>query len=499
MFEIQDKKTFFVHKVLFSVYIIFLIAFIFTHYSCNLSLFFDSPAMFFNVIWANNSGEGPFNWFYLNDENARLFTNILVSVPYNIMNFFAEGKPVLTKINLFSLSYLLVQVFLLLGNYFAARRTKRYDIAIVAFAFYSIFCLPNMIWSVREVHITVLVYFILLQYFLSKTKLTKKDLLPVLLLIIYMYESFEITFVFGIILFVFMNLYQNRDEQNAWFRTLIGFGVFGASIYIPFKIFFVIFSKHLNVMGASGIREWIIGSKLAFLNFFHSNLIIVFFAIAAIVYIVFRRKNFGLRDYLFLIFDLTVMFIFLGLNTGFYASPGMELHNYSIVFWFIFPVILVLILFDYFNIQINESFFANLFVIACVFGCINLSWQIYSNIEHGKYINYLKNLMSKSEQVIVKIPENDYKENRFINSYNTCFGLAQRSIALSYSNKVILPSGYFNDYSEYCFADKSETNYNEQRDILRLQTTYYKVKTKYWDLTPIIEEFKKQGLLDSNN
>ena len=44
---------------------------------------------------------------------------------------------------------------------------------------------------------------------------------------------------------------------------------------------------------------------------------------------------------------------------------------------------------------------------------------------------------------------------------------------------------------------QSEIDDDEENDVVALQRAPLKVKTKYWDLTPIVEEFKKQGMLNS--
>ena len=206
----QKENVFLRHKLLLILFFLSFLVFLICHYKYALGLYFDMPAM----LLGNMSQDDTFSKFIVfPDRNIRYFTNFLVAIPFNIAILFVKNSSAINILKVFSLSYFVVHFLGLLINYLIAIRTKRYDIATICFAFYTFFSIQNAIWACREVHIAILFYFALLSYFLSKTKLGLKDFIPVLVLIIYLFEAFEITAIFGLILFVF-SLYSYIFPQK---------------------------------------------------------------------------------------------------------------------------------------------------------------------------------------------------------------------------------------------------------------------------------------------
>lgn len=497
MKDVDNKKLNL--KLIFfcGIFFVLYVAFLVTHYTNNLSLFFDIPAMFFNVIWGYDDPNKHYYMFFAYD-NVRLFSNLLLVLPFNLFGI-SFIKSMLPLSSAYSLSYLLMHFVALLINFLVAKRTKRYDIAIIAFAFYVICSLPNILWSVREVHFAVLFYFPILSYFLSYTKLSKRDLFPISLLILYLFESFEITFVFGIIMFVFLHLYPKKQEvKNIWHKVLIGFGCICATIYIPLKILYCIFYKGLKFTEAAGLQEWINGSIFALENMFHSNLIIFVFAVIAVLITIFYKREYSNKSLLFFIPFISLLLFLLYKQTGLYPSANMELHNYSVVFWCIFPVVLSILICDYYEIKFKQYFINNILLVACIFGSLNLLWQIYSNLEFGKYTNQLREVMKNAETIIVEIPEEEYQNTKYLREYITCFSISPASVLLSETKeveKIIKPSKYYNDYSQWCFDDSEHTHYNPKSEILMLQSSIIKPQTSLLDLTTIVDEFETKGLV----
>lgn len=475
------------------VYVVFLV----THYTNNLSLFFDIPSMFFCTIQGYDDPNKLY-YMYTSNDNVRMFSNFLLVLPFNIFGV-PFSKSILHLSNSFSLSYLIMHFVALVINFIVARRTKRYDIAVFALAFYVICSLPNIIWAVREVHFTVLFYFAILSYFLSETELSKKDLLPIALLLLYLFESFEITFVFGLIMFVFMHLYAKKQNvKNLWYKILIGIGSFCAAIYIPFKILYLMHCKNLVFTVGQGPQEWINGSIYALQGMFESNSIILVFAVIAVVITIFYKREYDKKSIIFFIPFIFLLLFFLYIRTGFFLDVNRELHEYSFVFWFIFPVILSILCCDYYEIKLKQYFINNILMIACIFGILNLLWQIHSNIEFGKYLNMLREIMQNSKTTIVEMPEEKYQNIKYVRACTTCFSTMLASILLSETKKVekiVKPSKYYIDYSQWCFDDFENVNYNQKYKILILQCTPLQPQTSLLDLTPIVDEFKKQGFV----
>lgn len=486
------------YKILLSCFIIFFILFLAYYYKYAMGLFFDIPAMFLGIM--SRFDDNSFGFLMFQPNRVRLFNDFLVAVPLNIWSAFIKPDKILSLLKIYSLSYFLVHIFALTVNYFIAGRTKRFDIAVVCFAFYAIFCIPNAIWAVREVHIAVLFYFALLSYFLSETKLSYKDIVPVLLLLIYMFESFETTIVYCLILFVFSLFYarKEKEDKNVWFKVLIGTGSLFIVLYIPIKMLYFYWRGVLSF--SQGSSEWLTASKMSLESMLNSNLIIPLFAVIGIVFILFYKKNSFIKSLIFYFVYISLILFVLYKRTGFITDPCLEMQNYSVVFWFMFPVILIILLIDYFKVDINKInpfLYRNLFILACITGIINLCWQINSAYSFGKYTDYLKNLIKSSAETIVYIPKEDLDKYKYMR-YNTCFGVMHKALLLSETHlvdKVIFPGDYYNDYSEFCFDDINNTYYDKNRNMLYLQTTPIHIKTKYWDVSPIVNEFEKRELV----
>ena len=478
-------------------FLVTFICFIFFYWQNSVGLFFDIPASFASVIFQVDDNHSKF--LMITQNRTRTFDDILIAIPFNIFFNFIKDNSIIHSLKLWSSSYFIVHLFALIIMYLSARRTKRYDIAAIGFLFYIMFCIPNAIWAIREVHIAIPFYFSLLAYFLSCEKFNYKYVIPIFLLSIYMFESFETTAILGLIFFIFSNLYIKRDDEKEaqWAKALIGFFGLLYFIYIPLRTIYLGLKASANI--SLGISQWIDSSILTFNNLFSGNLIVTWFAFLCVIIAVFYKKQFSWKSLLFFISPI-VLFAILILywKTGFVHNPKIELHYYSLVLWFMYPVCLLIILLDYFNIDVskyNKFLFSNLIIIASIFGILNLTWQIHSFYEFGKYESYLKNLINKSDNVVFNIPQEDFNKYTFLNN-NMCFGTMLQAIFLTekgQKSKIIYPSEYFCDYSEFCFDDAKNTYYDKTKDVLYIQTAPFKIKTKYWDLSDIVEVFKEQG------
>ena len=148
----------------------------------------------------------------------------------------------------------------------------------------------------------------------------------------------------------------------------------------------------------------------------------------------------------------------------------------------------------------NKNFYKNLFLVSCIFGILNLSWQIHNCIEFGKYSQFLKDKINKSNEKVYVLPITNYtihSSARFLN-VNPCFGIIQQSLILNDNYKVksiIFPNKDSGNYDYYCFAEKDSTYYDKENNVLKLQTLNLPIISKAWDLTDIAAEFEKKGLV----
>ena len=494
----DNENIFLKHKFLITLFLITFIGFMYCYYTSAMGLYFDIPNMFSGMFYVKS--QYPSNFVFFNDNRPRLFNNLLVAVPFNLLFGYVKNLPAINALKLFSTSYFVVHLFGLIVNYLVALRTKRYDIAAVAFCFYCLFSVPNAIWSVRELHIAVLFYFALLSYFLSKEKLHPIDLIPISLLVIYTFESFEIIMILGVLLYVFMRLYVKKEDKNVWYKIFIGISCLIAAIYMPLRLLLLAMDKEL--MFSAGLNEWILGIIITFTHLFESNLLIAVFAIIAIIASVFYKKSL-INPLMVPILALYIIIVEMVLyhQTGYFAEPHLELQYYGIGLVLFFPVVFLIILFDYFKIDVNnynKYFFSNLVVFACIFGILGLIWQIHSSYDFRNYVIYMKNLINLSEDnSFITIPEEDFKKHRFL-EYNNCYGITLKSVYLSKTkeiNKLLLPAQYYNDYSIFCFAGDEFTYFDKKKQEVYLQGTAFQVKNNYWDLTPIAKKLEEESII----
>ena len=471
--------------------------FVFFYWKNSVGLFFDIPSAFASVIFQVDDNETRF--IFYNQNRTRIFNDLFIAFLFNPIFYIIKNNSIIYLLKFWSSLYFIVHLLGLIIMYISAKMTKRYDIAAIGFLFYVLFSIPSAIWAIREIHMAIPLYFSLLAFFLSYEKINVKSLIFIILLSIYMFESFESAFILGILFFIFSNLYirKTNKKEEQWGKAIIGFFGLLCPFYILLRIIYL--RLIINVDVSLGFSQWIDNIIVTFNNLFSGNLIITWFACLCIICAVFYKKQINWKSLLFFIFPLSLLVIcILYLKTWFIPIPKTELHYYSLAFLFLYPVFLLIILLDYFKIDIskyNEFLFSNLIVIASIFGILNLGWQINSFYEFGKYENYLKNLINSTDKTVLNIPKEDFDKYSFLNS-NMCFGTMQQAIFLTekgQKSKIIYPSEYFCDYSEFCYDDKQHTYYDKSKDILYIQTAPFKVKTKYWDLSDIVEVFKEQG------
>ncbi len=482
------------NKLWIGIFLLFFVIFIILYFKYSLGLFFDIPSLFFGMFFSYDDTNPKFLIFM--DTRARFADNFLVALFFNTFLKLNGNLPIIYYLKAFSSSYFLVHLLLLIMNYCIARRTKRYDIAVICFLFYALFSIPNAIWAIREIHIAILFYFAILSYLLSYEKLGAKDIIPIIFIIICLYEAFETTIIFGPIIFLYTILYLKK-YKNTYTSSLLKIGIsislLFASVYTVLKTLWLSYNGMCNAL--EGLNQWIGGFLISFRTLFHGNMLILLFALIAVFILFFIKKELGFKNLFIGFIYIFICLLSLYKISGFIPDPGIELQNYSYALWFIFPVIISILALDYFKIKLDNYFYSNLLITACVFGVLNLLWQINTCFEFAKYENYLKNLLNNSKQVVVKIPDEDLTKYSFL-KFNTCFGVIQRSIFLidNYvKDKIIVPSKNYCDYSKYCFDDIEHTYYDKTNDILYIQTAPLKIKTKYWELTPIKEEFEKTG------
>lgn len=466
----EIKQTLKKYKLLLIAFCLFFLTFMFLHYKNAMGMFFDIPLMFgglYNSTPDNNMDLG-FKIFI--DERIRNYTNFVVALPLNFIIMLFKSNNIMHYLKLYSLSYLIVFFLGLILNFVIAKRTKRYDIAITCFAFFCLFDISNFIWPVKEIHVAVLFYFALLQYLLTKEKLKPIDIIPISLIVVYLFESYETTIIFGFLPFVF-SLFCRKDDVNIVYKRFIGLGCLASSLYMLHKLFFV-FGDEIG----GGITEW---SQAIFQmadNIFRGNLIFTVAALALLIFCAFYKKSFSRKHIIPFSVGFLFVWMFVYNKTGGYPNVFYdELSFHTVALVAIFPVILLLLFIDLRNIKIDKSFWDNVFVIACICGILHLGWQINSAVRFNDYLSYFKKVLNdkSSGEFAVTIPEEDFEKYKGLRYYSPD-SVVLLSIFLSDTylvEKIIVPE------------EMKTSIYNGEDDSIVINDgLHLRIKTKYYDL-----------------
>ncbi len=487
------------HKMWILSFMLFLLVYFFIHFKNMMGVYFDVPAFFLSRYFDNE------NFYLLTTCNAvRNVPIIMISVIYNIISAFDFTKVSMSKnVEFFSLSFFVAHIILLYANYLVAKRTKRYDICIAAFSFYTMFCIICFIWNIREFYVSFLFNFILLQYYFSVEKPKKSDIVIASVLSLLMFEMSEFNLLISILFLLFTCLYikKNKDissADNPFFlkKLITGLSV-APAIYIVLKVLYI-----LKFIKPTAVSEW----KDNFIALFAHSLTITIalsavFAFLSLFLIFFIKKDLTYKTIPIILIVLSgFMFVFVKRVNIFKINWESELCLYWIAVIAFFFIVLYFFIAEYFNFKaekFNPYFYKNLIIISCIFGILNIFWQIHSCIEYGKLQQELKSIMNNSKEVITEIPDKYYEEDykySYLFDNLPCYGILPLSILLNDKyevNRMLWPSQ--KRVNAYCALGKTDNFYINPRYI-KIQDTVLPVKNKYWDLTPIAEAYKEKGI-----
>ena len=496
--QLKNIKT--THKILAITFLLLFFALIFFHIKYNVGLFFDQPANFTAII--SHSDENLNGYKLLHIERVRFFSVFFVSVLFNlfflIYRSIVDNFNIVTTVSFYTASFYIIHILGILMNFIVAYRTKRYDIAVIGLLFYCLFCMPNLLWAIREINVAVLFYFALLSYFLSETKLTKLDILPISLILLYLFESVEQTIIFALLLNIFACLYTvYKKDENLGFKNYIGTISFIIILYIPVKLF-LCYSNHLS----GGVEEYLFSIRWYFTTMPRSITLLSALSLPMIIFCCFYKKLFGFKSFLCILIYYILCALYITNKNHFIHDGTDETSFYAGVMLFIFPAIFIVLAMDFFNININKFnkvLVSNLFIIACVIGIFHLVWQIHGCFEFNKYTTYLKNLIKESNEKIIEIPQSDFASVPYLKFYMP-YGIIHQSIFLNElpDVKTIIIPFKFAGLEKDWMADR---NTNINNDIFLIHTSSFSNRhNKYINVSEIskyIEDQKKNHNLES--
>lgn len=327
------KDFFLEHKKLLYTFIVSALILICISTFVHRSLFFDAPAMFMQFVNQENDYS---SYFMMHEQRTRLFSNFLLALPYNLIMPFIPDN-LLTKMDLFCFSYQIALFGALIVNYFIAKRTKRYDIAALALVFYTFFYLPNSIWYVKELHFAIMMQFILLQYFLTKSEtLNITDYFLIAASALFCFESYENQIIFAITLSALSLFYVRKNIVNKKIKLIIGLTSIFIILYSIFKLFYAFETGSANISFTDAFIEYKNAILITFKSLFTSCLIYSSAGIIICFATIFLKRKYNTIDYIIILLLFIISTIILGKIQDLYQ---IQVWNFSItcfLFWLLY-------------------------------------------------------------------------------------------------------------------------------------------------------------------
>lgn len=461
------KKDYYKNQILLITFLFLFVIFIISNFIANKGIFYDVPGCFFSGLF----NESPY--FSFHDLTARYFSFIIATIPYNIFMPVIKSFNLLDKVNLFYISHLIMSGVLTALNFYVAKYTKRYDIAIYALFVYSFFYLPSSIWAIREIFIAFPIWFILLQFFVCKKKLNIFAKIIFLFSLIYSFESFEIFALLGVILFIFSILFAIKKDKKRKFKLTIGITSLIAAIYIVIKTILVA-TKHYNLTVSS--NSWYYDLTFSIQNLFSTNFCISLFGIILICLFINKRRR-ALKFLSIFVFFCFIKYLdYLDFIPKFVSCKSF----YSLLF-LIMPLFFIFVLSEeYFHRKfIKNKSLKTIFSISLIIGIFQFIYLINGNIKfYSEYFIPFKTYLNSNYKIQQEDPCLVLKN---YNNYEDYTGF-------TYFPSILIQSENPDKKIKTILLDK-KTNiyYDATNDTIYFDGQGLKIKTKDWDLSPIKE------------
>lgn len=488
----EEKNVFSNKKILLIVFLVLSFIFVIVSSISYRGLIFDQPAIFFSLISGEDSPG--FNYLFHDAPRVRMFSMVLFSLPFNLVVHDLPNNLVI-KNNFFCFSYSIMTFLFLCFNLWLTTRTKRYDVAVWAVVFYALFYYPNSVWFAREIHISVLMQFALLQYFLSDHEFKTIDWVLFTILGLGVWESSENVILPASLMFIYSIVTLFFNQKKASMKKLI---LGGSSLLCCFYVVL-----RISILSSTGTSEitfvdafiqyW--KDILASLpHFLHSCLLITTASIVMLIYLSLRKKTFTKEDAPFAILLTGILAYSLWKKTGFIPCANMELLLYVIPVVAMFFATLFILVCDYINYDYNNKpFYTNLLMVALVFGCFHCLFQLNACRYSYQYaMEFLEKI--NNDEKITEIESRDNLSEAFM-AYDTCFGTLHRTMILApdkAQEKLVLPYKDPNNIEayEHCMTP---TFYDKAHKHVEMQTVQIYKNNRYFDMNKM-----KQLLEDAN-
>ena len=457
----------------FISFIIFLVSALL---SCRIALG-DGPCEFFKemILYNNNPFDIILNY---NDNVVRFWSFKLHRIFFYI--FFPFFSTIKQLSILYSFSLIVTPFILLISNYYIAKRTKRFDITVLAFLYYCLFEIPYISHLTREYHITTMLLFLFFSYYFTKEKLKKFDFFIIFLLSIFLFESGENIVILGSLLFILGLLSFKKNKINNKKSLYMGIVSIIFATYTLTKT--ILNNQNDPIMTfENSIPRWIHNIQMLPEALLTTCMIFSIIGIITCILLFFIKRELNKKDLLWEIPLVLFSLILVYINTNFIADPNKE-SNLFILFLFVPTIIFIgLWIIDYFEIKIDNYYWKNILTVGLIIGMLQFIWQTKSSILCYEYTNKIKNQLNSSKGLI--IVHFDEEEKGYTYDTNICYMF--RGFILSDEYKIkstLIPDPLHRDYTG---NENYGTYYDKEMNKLKILDCPLSLKNRYWDITEI--------------
>ncbi len=454
-------------------------------------LFFDIPAKCLSLLEKQTIFARYMFHHVMEPDN---FSNRLLALPYNILLPIFDNSP-LSKLNLFTFSCLFSTFLATVFNFVIAKRTNKFEIASFALLFYALFTIPASIVPTEPVYIAIPIFFIFLQYFFTEEKLCRFDYLLILLISGYLFQSSiymaipaALLFFSGVILFF-------KGHVKHWkVKLYMSLSSLAAALFMAYKMFFFIDKEGNSCVSFNELSYTFQNSLYNILdNFFTCEMIFSAIAILFLCYGLFAKKDFGKAEALTFAILSTFALYSIYEFTKFVPHPSVNLDYYAITTVVFVIIVATLIITFLANIKMNSNKVCNTIIAtACFCGILQCLIQ-YGNCIHAlEYKTFIKNKVN-SAVGFVTINDEDYQKNPFL-ALDTPEYTIIRSLFVSDKDAktIIIPNLQSEEKNKsYIGYNDVDHAYNDDHAYIIIQSLYFPMKSKDWNLNEIIPLLKK--------
>lgn len=453
------------------------------------------------LILLNKFNSG--NYFVVTGvEHTRFFGNFLNQLPIAIGYFILFIKSKYWLSVLYSLPLFLFPPLALWWNYKLSERTGRYDIFVLSTFLYAVILLPFSIFAITESIIMSLLQFVLLNYLAAKINYSKKDIIVITILTVFLFNSHEYVMFLGVFLFLGSLYYAEKEENllNKKVKYFIGLGGLFSTLYITHFIFL-----HSSTQGES-LRFF--GEATDFWSSaFELNLILSIVAVWFIIFALIKREHFK-SSFIVLMFGIFASILsHMFNNLDLYLQPMWEGHIRTLPCWVVPLLFLLVILLDFIKKPISKTLCSNIFTIALLCTITQTIWQMTNTYWFNKNIEYMKKELETSAPLYFSKTGKDEIAsffNKDLRRYIWNFSYTSSSILFAPDkeiNAIIMQPAESTDGGGN-ISFPQDLFVIDRHDFF-IPVASLDIKNEFWDATKVTKELdkynKEHGLRVSKN